>query len=759
MMMTVFSTSLLIVTLFSCVVLLLSVECQNSTSGRKPDMYLLVLAPFPHPTQPDKSPTFSEGPSILHAVQLALEHINNSPKLLQNHTLDIVVGDSGCNFFSRSAIPFVENLLFGDKPILGIVGPSCSEASLFLAEITKGDRYGVVHAVMTNTDALDNHQRYRHTFGMISSFNILIEAVINISIAEEQSWTSVGVLYDSSRAFFQSILSSFLARFPNPSIEYWPIFVDPLEVPLDEITRNFSTRVILAIMGKRLASHLACLAGIKGITYPIYQFIYLDRTIEEFLGNDPKYTIISDGHTYQCNKTVIAKGLNGSILIRYALNSTDSRTFLEPVQLTVGEIKDQYVESLQKSSQNLSQTVYAFSYYDAILAFALSIDKVIKELGDVSRNNLKFFNNNLEAEAIRQAFSKVNFQGLASQVQFNKTTGHLKSEISIFQVNDMGIIQENITYIPDQFKKDYLTLHPALIAYGFIFSVLAFTLNAGLHIASVYYRENSSVKATSPRLNHIIFIGCYLMIVSVVVQTVHYGFIKKNELGIFLCTLPACLNPICLTIIIGTLLGKLWRLYSIFHRSFKKQHLLHDKYLALIVLGLVTIVILLEIPWLISAPYTEQESIDTYISVGLETVIHIDRVCLTSTNMNYLVVLPYLFIFILLTAMFMLAYLNRKIKINQFRSGEVIIFVYLLTVSLGLAASAVAVVNIIQVGQNINYLINNTLFIFLVFLCDLILFVPSFYFIARASLNSPASSEKLSSFFKTTTDKVIYKQA
>lgn len=715
-------TSLITVQLLIIVIPILG--CQKSSQEV---LYLLVLAPYP---SDDYHRIFSQGPSIIPAVELAVEQINNSTKLLQNHTLDIIVGDSGCNSYIETTIPFTEHVVLGDKPVLGIVGPTCTESSLYLAEITQQNRYGIVQAMMANLDRLEDHEQYRHTFGMVSSFNILVDTFLDIS--RNNSWKNIGVIYDASREFFQATLQSFVDRstsIPGFHFESWPVFLEPgFYIPLDEIIDNNRTRVILAIMSARTARHVACLAGIAGMVYPVYQFIYAHRGVDDFL-NDKSNFSFGSNPVYKCNKSIIEKGLNGSILLGYGLNLTDSEIFLdETAQLKVGEVKDQYRDRL---GQNLSESVYAYPYYDATWAFAMSIDQAIKELGSFSQNNVRFLDNSPEAEVIREKFAALNFQGVSARIQFGNKTGHVTSNVDISQVYGREVTR-NITYIKDEFKVKHETLHPALIVFGFLFSALALALNTLLHFVNVYYRNISAIKASSPRLNHFIFIACYLMVFLVVIQTLHYGFVGiDNEiLKKFFCNFTEFLHPVCLTLIVGTVTVKLWRLYSIFNRSFKSQHLLQDKYLAMVVLLLALIVALLNIPWSALAPFEGKETV--YYTVGTETVRHVQVVCLPSiASTSPLPIVPFLFNLLLVTFMLVLAILNRNIRLREYRSKESIMFTYLLCLCLGIIAAILAITYLLSLGANAVYSVFAVMLLTIVFLCNLILFIPTFFPIVK----------------------------
>ena len=619
--------------------------------------------------------------------------------------------------------------------MLGIVGPACTEASLLLANLTQQNRYGIIQALMATSDVFDDHKRYRHTFGMVSSFNILVGELLKI--AKMKQWTNIGVLYDQSREFFVRTFDSFVrqAREENVNFTSWSILTpDYLDSSLNDLKNNHRTRIIFAIMSAKTARHVACLAEKKGLTFPKYQFVYADRRLSNFLGEtDFNFT---DIQSYICDKESILKGLNGSLLLQYGLNSISSDTYLnETAKLTVGEVKDQYNKKLKEYGdeigESLTNSSYAYPYYDATWALALSIHRTIEKMGSFPQSNLAFLNNSEEAEMLRTEFEALSFQGVSVRVKFDNRTGHVISEINISQVKfidkEIATVDQNITYIDDDFMVSYVTLHAALVGVGMVLTVTALLLSILLHFVNIYYRNSGTMKASSPRLNQLIFLSCYLIILCVFLQTIHYGFIKDLSLipvkitAEFICNLQAFLFPLSLSLIISTVFIKLWRLYSIFNRAFKKQLLIFDRQLALVIVGMQVCVILLSIPWLATDRFRLRHA-DTFNEEDL--IQYTEATCYTD---NEWAALPLVFVLIVATLSFWLAYLNRKIRQNQYRSKDTIVFTYLFCLLLGVLETLFILSYLLRLDINVSYILYSLSYLSVVFLCNFVLFVPLFY--------------------------------
>ena len=61
----------------------------NAATSQKDKLYLLTLLPYPD-SKPTLQPSWPEGPSILPAIELAVEHINNKTDILAQYKLDLI---------------------------------------------------------------------------------------------------------------------------------------------------------------------------------------------------------------------------------------------------------------------------------------------------------------------------------------------------------------------------------------------------------------------------------------------------------------------------------------------------------------------------------------------------------------------------------------------------------------------------------------------------------------------------------------------
>ena len=103
---------------------------------RRLPLNIIQFVPLP---DRDYRPAFDQGHSIIPAVQLAVEQINNRSDILpENFYLNVLLQDSGCDKASKTAVSIVSSLkelLITLNGPLGIIGPACSEDSTFVVSM------------------------------------------------------------------------------------------------------------------------------------------------------------------------------------------------------------------------------------------------------------------------------------------------------------------------------------------------------------------------------------------------------------------------------------------------------------------------------------------------------------------------------------------------------------------------------------------------------------------------------------------------
>ena len=689
-------------------------DSRNESIQKQQPLYILAMVPFPDEEKPAWArPNFGAAHSLLPAAQLAVDQINNRSDVLEDYTLKLLVGDSGCNVVTTTYVSQVEHLLYSDKEVVGIVGPACSEAALSVAALNSQMRLDTVHVTTGSIPLLDDRTKHPNTFGIISSSITHVDAILELM--KQNNWNKVAVLYDLLRPYYIQTFKAFLKyHIKTQSKITFAGGITPTFFPLQEIS-TIGTRVIVVMSSTIPARNLVCLAAHKGMIYPAYQFVFQDRNLAHFIVSEVTVTQLSK--TYTCSREMMMEAMNGSILLHFGLTSVAPKT-VTVSQLTVDQIHEEYEKRVKQRGEEmnmtLNPTVFAYAFYDAVWAMALSVNLSIPLLNGSTNNILK-------NEIIRNQFYTLNFQGATVTVKFDNQTGRVSSIVDIHQAkyNDTNLIRKwngtnlikitNTTgdFVKDRFESTTVLLNPVLAIVGLYVSILVFVLTAVIQIINIAYCKHKSIKASSPRLNHIIFFGCYTVTATNVIYTVQVAYLPNltsdETVGSVFCNVFAwCLN-IGYTLILATILVKLWQLNHIFFNPLKKQFL-KDKFMFLVVFILLILDILLCIVWASVAPLVQSKT-ERLHKEGNKQVVIVELQC-ASTDAYFIGIITG-YKFLLTTFVLYFSIRNRHITMKQFRNTRSVnALLYSLALLWGLGGPLWFVLYIQNIDLSITYCVS-----------------------------------------------------
>ena len=700
---------------------------------------VLLLAPLPDAVH---KPAFDQGGAIIPAVQLAAEQINNRSDILQQFEINLQIRDSGCDKVPKTAVGIVtiwRELLRRRNTIVGVIGPACSEESVYVNTFFDR-RYPYIPVFYSGTSPQlgESAKEMTNAHGMISSASVLIDALVEIADKEEWNWENIAVFYDGSREFFQHIYNTFVRQVNNSEQFGYSRQISDSRIPLKQITDR-DIRIVVVFSGRKPARQVACIAGQSNgkLVFPIRQFIFLERTLENFLEDEnaeSSFFELTERKTYYCDNKTVMRGLNGSVLLNQALDSVEPDV-VTVSNYTVRQVKRQYRERLAQynAAQNSTflENIYAYPYYDALWAFAYGWEIAVSSGGSTF-------------EAANYAIrNNVSFQGVSSWIEFRSNRDRqVSNPVRISQVRGSNVMtvalynQSNMTYPPDVFLSDEfmvvnVLLHPSLIAFGFlsVFFLLTFIIN--VQVLNVIYRNHPSVKASSQRLNHFIFIGCYLFVMAITSYTVQ-RIIVPEAVGLTLCNMDAFCSVLGYCLIISTVLAKSWRTYRIFNHPFKHTRFLGDLPLALFIVGCALVSMLSFIPFFVLDPFKKRISYD--FDTSLWPPVRTQTTTCRSKAFGYITI-PLTFQLFLTLATIFLATLNKSIKYSNFRNTkQIFVFVYLLALTWAIGGILLAIVYLsLQFSMNLVYPLRTALLVVTVILSLTILQLPAYAQTSRTS--------------------------
>ncbi len=602
---------------YQCIVVLLLL-CQQARQNRTTNIYLLTLIPYPNP-DPELNPSWDDGDNIRPALELAKDQINNSSSLLQNYTLQLVHADGGCQIATTTAVGFVREVFHPDyrnRVITGIIGPGCSFATTVLGNLTNRTELSLVHVHGAGSPTLANRTLYQYVLGVLGSTNNYVEGFLYFM--QRAGWEKVAVLYDNSRLYFLNtnrlLLTKTNATFLSP--------VSSTFIPLTAI-RDEKLRVIFVLCPLELTRQIVCLAYENRMIYENYQWVIIDQLREELI---QPIEFVYDRETYNCSMENMLTALNKALLMSYKLTPSNdsvivSNTTHEEYLMYYTQYREAYnTEPLRHSDQKSSvYTHWATYLYDAVWAWALVLDNLTK--CDDSFDIGSKYGNKKQADVIVEQFYQTRFNGMSGEIAFDRNTGFIERAVNLFQVENNDSVQLAVVKTgkvstimdPMQWNSDTFPITKVNRNLAIFFAVLVliqFFIIVIFHILTVVYHTHKrpSIKASSPKLLHISYIGTYTIAVGIFLWAFNSAAELDTRFRPYFCQiLWAWCLPIGFVLTFAPVAVRTWRIYRIFEHYLNPGPLISDPVLIGGVLLFLLGIIAIAVTWTVIDPFVLHE--------------------------------------------------------------------------------------------------------------------------------------------------------
>ena len=740
----------------------------KATVGVQHDACLVVFAPFPDKVAgPIFHPGWDGGPALIPAARLAADRINNRSDVLAGYRLRLLEGDSGCNVEAKSALSVAVKVFEHSLncSVVGIIGPACTGATTFVGDIGARDEVSLLQISPSATSPILISSDYTNTFRILSSSRQHVGAFLRLM--EHNGWEDVAALYDADRKYFLSTFEHFQSV--SSHIGYYSP-VDNNTIPLDVIWARY--RVVFVFVGASLARRILCLAYHfqPSLIYPIHQWIFHDKTADQFLKD---FSFSYWNRLYRCSKQQMEIATEGIILGIYRLKRMDVTTETD-VDLTYEQFSTMYqiyltdylMElNLTKVDYNQNGEDFATVYYDATWAMALCLNHSLHDLANLNTTLSNYSYGQPSATAvIKTHLSSLKFEGLSGRIAFQNSTRDSATIIDSYQLHynishgnsciiHIGYYNNselNMSgkgrFVSSTFEKVTVSVHSAVTVVFFLLSVIGFAYAASLHFLYIYYRKSKAVKSSSPRLSHLIFSGCYLLLLRSLLQGLaDSGWMNLTPqsrqhmivTGVF-CNVAVWCETLGYSLILGTLCVQQWRLYHIFNHFRVKYYYLSDQYLSSFVVGLIALDLIVLMTWITTDPLLAEfqlQMVEYYDNESQQPFIPIRGFCTSQHRSIYYSILWSINILVSVCVV-VLSTLNRHISLKHFNSTvSVNVMVYIGNVLSVLCT----VISFVMEERNIHYAytLRQLCFLSVVFLVCIFIFWPKIWTNVQRQLVQP----------------------
>ena len=728
------ATSILRLCLAFMVMTFLSPSVSETGEPELKTLYFLTIQSYPDPNA-TVQPSWDEAADIIPAAELAVELINNRSDILPDYRLELINADGGCNILTKTVISFVENIFVQQEkqPIVGIIGGSCSDSSLILSPLTGREEIALINMHYGGSPALGNRELYPYAFGTLGSSQVLVDAIF--ALMNNNNWKQIAALYDESRIFFSdafNVLRSTIATaVPGGELVFSSPVYDTM-LPVASI-RGELVRIVIVFTGPEFARRIMCLAYHENALFPVYQWFLFQREFSDF---EEDVDFFYNNARINCTKNVMANiSMNGNFVVRNRL-STGDEISITAANITYDQFLQLYSQKVEEYNRNednhpSSVGIWAPPFFDQIWSLALALNNSNLNLSDYQYGRRKITN------VIREEIHNLDFDGVSGHINFDSATGFSTRPANFFQIFDGraeyvaysegGIIVNaaDPNFISDEFKRTYATVLPVVAALFAVLTVILLCLIVLAHIFTIKHRKHHSIRASSLKLNQLIFAGCYISVMAALLYEIHNALPLRGLAADVACHATiAWLIPIGYTLIFGTIVARTWRLYRIFTHYLDPGNLISNQALFAFVFILLAIDVIIAIVW--TAVDSIKHDFDIRIEEngekGYELVLV--RYCTGSEYYVIWIGVVLVYKFLVLSVMVALSVMTRNIYNKNFQTKSLRVLAYILGMLFIFCLSLYFILLLRRTNIHGHYTVFSFLLNAVIFLCLALVFFP-----------------------------------
>ena len=555
--------------------------CPNDRSlegGTKP-LYLLMLAPFPDPSDGTR---WDEGLATVSGARVARDEVNNRTDLLPGYHIELIVENVESCSRTRADTGLTNLVKYtvspACRPVVAVTGLLCSSHTSILSPVAGHDGYDLLQLSAANSPIFQTqNQLFPHLWRFLGSATVYTDAII--AIMNQFNWNRIGIVFDSGNVFYTENAKYLRQQLVvhNKSVVLFSEIRDTNQVYFDSVVSGIKSNgvtVLAAMLNEAQTSKLLEMALREHLTYPDYTWIHIETImaylIDENLINHAALFSATQGHILLHTLTRLQNN---------SLKLVSGDTYEEVVAKYHTDLE--VLRQIYNTSDLSSNFIFGSYIYDEVWALALALNDSFPVL---NKRNLSIGNYSIGqleiTDVIEEHLENVSFQGAGGWVEFNDNRA-VTTPVEVFLVLENGTDERVGIFKPrdaasfrvelesGDLPKDtppivFISIPPPVAILLYIIDAALITFITVQLILYIYYRNHKVIKATSPYLSLLMFAGCYLLCVVVAIKVTYGTFDLPEESFIMLLFINIFIVLNGFSLILVTLFFKLLRVYRIF---------------------------------------------------------------------------------------------------------------------------------------------------------------------------------------------------
>ncbi len=666
-----------------------SVPLDQCTSDTKPQILrLLVLLPGKRCSEAAAARASADYTQVRLAMDLAIEHINSST-LLPCHRLELLYKESGCDEVTETAVGLTSGLFPSHtvnendriaQDIVGIIGPIDILDSMLVSSITnRPSQLQLVTLHGAGSSVLANRSTFPNSLSIMGSIQSLVD--LSIALMKKGRWQNIAILYESSSNwFYYTLKEQFVASLDNNTRILYISTITSNFYPIYDIVTS-KARIVFLFTSPEHSRRIMCLAYHTNMVYPSYQWVLMGQRLSNVANKHAN--VEYQGGKITCSPTAVSNtALEKAFTINYQTYMTDVRSkqchMFTKLNLSFQEIQERCI------ADNLtSDELFNWNYvmYDAVWTWAVVLNKLLyNQTTSIC----------MDKQWIKETFYSVDFQGMSSRITFNVSSGFVNRPVNLFSTTGsketcIATFTSNGTIVTHSLQNtetisDSVTVVglPQKGIVGFFLTIICieFFTVVVLHILTLLYRQSKYLKASSPKLIQVAFLGEYIFILAFLLYSVQRINVYSISEGTIICRLLwMWLLPLCFTLKMGIVIVRTWRIYRIFKHYLNPGRFISNPALLTILLAMVGINIVYAIIWTAVDPM-KFEYVEYTVENGPTSELFMHQRC-RAVNIYVWLGIAFTYMIVLLLTMIVLSVLTRDIPNRTFTTTSLRAFSYL----------------------------------------------------------------------------------
>ncbi|ELT87738.1 hypothetical protein CAPTEDRAFT_22448, partial [Capitella teleta] len=547
---------------------------------------------------PMEGKVWPAGKTLLLAMRMALEEINERQDVLPGYHLELVWGDTQCD--PGHGLNALYELLYTDPPKVMVIGGGCSIVCQPCSEgSTQWNLTTVSYGCMS--PSLSNRERFPQFFRTVQPE--VTQNPARIELMRLFDWDRVAIIqqsYEYHTAQIEDLIER-LSR-SNTTIITYEIFQTDASIQIENMKKH-DVRIIVTASYEDEMGETICKAYAEGLYGPGVQWIFANWFDEFWWQNSP-----------HCSPKEFLQVIDGAIYT--------GMSYENPIlEKSIGGIDSEDFKRIFNQRSNYSDWTgkdFGPAAYDSIWAAALALNRTIDKMENHGFNKTldEFTYSDKDInDLIIESMYEVEFVGVRGYTRFDKT-GNPQGLITIRQqqgavsrppsFNSMSpVIGSNLRMVGGRPPRagstlilSQVRLSPALYATTSILASLGIVVAVFLLLFNTWFRRRKVIKMSSPNINNLILLGCTLCYLTILFES------SDIEVERYFCVLRQFSFVAGFALTFGALFSKTWRVHIVMIASTKtaKPKIIKDPQLAFGVLVLVLVDVSIMIAWLVVDP-------------------------------------------------------------------------------------------------------------------------------------------------------------